>query len=320
MPHDANTSDRVELNRVADLLEVAGKMPASTVVVAGGDRTEDLRLVESARDHGIIDRIVLIGHGDRIARGVEEVGIEIDAGDVVALDDQQEVAAATAALVEAGTVDVVLKGNISTPIINRRMMPLAIRPTVSLATVFDAAMIGGGRMTVLTDAGVTTNCNVQRMADLVRNAVEVAHTVLRIERPRVAILSANEKQIPSLPSTQMGAELTAMDWPDAVVYGPLSLDLATDPRSVAIKGLPDLPGAAEVAGQADVLVCPGIDAANVLYKAISAANKYGLASLASITIGFPVPYIILSRADSLETRLESIALCSVYAQRTKQGT
>ncbi|NQT38664.1 MAG: hypothetical protein HQ581_14300, partial [Planctomycetes bacterium] len=290
MPHDANTSDRVELNRVADLLEVAGKMPASTVVVAGGDRTEDLRLVESARDHGIIDRIVLIGHGDRIARGVEEVGIEIDAGDVVALDDQQDVAAATAALVKAGTVDVVLKGNISTPIINRQMMPLAIRPTVSLATVFDAAMIGDGRMTVLTDAGVTTNCNVQRMADLVRNAVEVAHTVLRIERPRVAILSANEKQIPALPSTQMGAELTAMDWPDAVVYGPLSLDLATDPRSVAIKGLPDQPGAAEVAGQADVLVCPGIDAANVLYKAISAANKYGLASLASITIGFPVPY------------------------------
>ena len=64
-----------------------------------------------------------------------------------------------------------------------------------------------------------------------------------------------------------------------------------------------------------MLVCPNIDAANILYKMISALNKYGVASLASVTVGFPVPYIILSRADSLETRLESIALCSIYAQR-----
>ena len=73
--------------------------------------------------------------------------------------------------------------------------------------------------------------------------------------------------------------------------------------------------AAIVAGNADVLVCPGIDAANILYKVITALNKFGLASLARITVGFPTPYVILSRADSLETRLVSIALCAVYAQR-----
>ena len=103
-----------------------------------------------------------------------------------------------------------------------------------------------------------------------------------------------------------------------MVCGPLSFDLATDPESVSIKGMPDLPGAEEVAGRADVLVCPGIDTANVLYKVIAAMNKYGLASLASITVGFPVPYIILSRADSVETRLASIALCAVYARRRPQ--
>jgi phosphotransacetylase len=153
------------------------------------------------------------------------------------------------------------------------------------------------------------------MQDLIKNAVVVAQTVLEISRPRVAILSANEKQIASLPSTGMGAELTALPWPDAFVYGPLSFDLATDPESVRIKGLPESDVAAEVAGRADVLVCPSIDAANVLYKVLSALNKYGLASLANVTIGFPVPYIILSRADTLETRLESIALSSLIAQR-----
>jgi len=104
-----------------------------------------------------------------------------------------------------------------------------------------------------------------------------------------------------------------------VVCGPLSFDLATDPESVAIKGMPDLPNAQEVAGQADILICPGIDTANALYKFLTALNKYGEASLASITMGFPVPYIILSRADSVETRLVSLAICAVYSQRKAAG-
>lgn len=307
------------LESAADLIDIAGRLAASAVVVAGGDRVEDLRLVESARDHGIVDRIVLIGEAEGIARAVDEVGIEIQPRDIVAAGGDEAVAAATVQLIEAGGVDIVLKGNISTPVMNRHMLPLAVRPTVSLATVFDAAPIARGRPMVMTDAGVTTDCKFERMVDLVRNAVDVAQTVLRIDRPRVAILSANEKQIPSLPSTRMGTELSALDWPDAIVYGPLSFDLATDVDSATVKGVADLPGAAEVAGRADVLVCPGIDSANILYKAISALNKYGLASLASITVGFPAPYIILSRADSLETRLASIALCSVYVRRSADG-
>ena len=307
--------ERERLSSVADLVEVAGQMVSSTVVIAGGDRAEDLRLVESARDHGIIDRIILVGKKNNIREAVDALGIEIPDKDVVDAQSDEAVASATVELIRASSVNIVLKGNISTPIINRHMISLAIRPTVSLASIFDAAPIADGRPIILTDAGVTTVCNFGRMVDLIQNAVEVAHLVMGIERPLVAILSANEKQIPSLPSTWIGEKLSKRNWQDAVVYGPLSFDLATDPRSVAIKGLPDLPDAREVAGQADILVCPGIDAANILYKTISALCKYGEASIAGITVGFPVPYIILSRSDSLDTRLESIALCSIYAQR-----
>jgi len=300
---------------VAELVEIAGRLPATRVVLAGANRVEDLRLVESARDHGIIDRVILVGQPDRIAPAVEEVRVRVDESDIVPADDDEQIAAATVELVRAGLADIVLKGNISTPVINRHMLPLALRPTVSLVTIFDAAPFSCGRPTLMTDAGVTTVCNFGRMVDLVRNAVDVARAVLGLRRPRVAVLSANEKQVPSLPSTWLAAALSKRDWPDAVVCGPLSLDLATSEESVVLKGLADLPGVAEVAGRADILVCPGIDAANILYKALSAMNKYGLASLASVTVGFPVPYIILSRADSLETRLESIALCSVYSRR-----
>jgi phosphate butyryltransferase len=300
---------------VVELVGVAGRLSGATVVVVGGDRVEDLRLVEAAADHGIVNRIVLVGDKERIARAVDEVQIEVSDADIVSAEGDEEAAEATVELIERGVADVVLKGRISTPVLNRRMLPLAVRPTVSLVTLFDAAPIADGRVMIMTDAGVTTDCSFERMQGLITNAVEVARGVLGIDRPRVAVLSANEKQVASLPSTRMGAELSRLDWPQAVVYGPLSFDLATDPRSAAVKGLPDLPGAADVAGRADVLVCPGIDAANVLYKMVSGLNKYGLASLASVTVGFPVPYVILSRADSLETRLASIALCTVYAER-----
>jgi len=319
---DSQVFPTERLEAVVDLIEIAGRLPASTAVVPGGHRVEDLRLVESARDHGIVDRIVLIGDRARISAAVDEVGIEIADDDVIAAGGDEEISAATVELIKAGGADIVLKGDISTPVINRHMLPLAVRSTVSLATVFDAAPLAGGRPMLMTDAGVTTDCSFRRMVDLIRNGVDVARSVMGIPRPRVAILSANEKQIASLPSTRIGLELASRDWPHAVVCGPLSFDLATDPGSAAIKGTPNLPGAEEVAGRADVLVCPGIDTANVLYKTIAAMNKYGEASLASITVGFPVPYVILSRADSLEARLTSIALCAVYAGRNshRDGT
>ncbi len=303
------------LQSVTDLVEIAGNLKPSTVVIAGGHRTEDLRLVESARDHGIVDRIILVGRKELISDAVEKSGITIAHRDIIAAQNDEGTAAATVKLIRSGKVDIVLKGGISTPIINRHMLTLETRPTVNLVTIFEASPIAQGRPMILTDAGVTTVCNFGRMIDLVNNSVEVARVVMGIERPRVAVLSANEKQIPSLSSTWIGKMLAERTWPQAVVYGPLSFDLAIDPTSVAVKGLPDIPNAQAVGGKADIVVCPGIDSANILYKTLTAMTKFGQASMAGITVGFPVPYIILSRADPIETSLLSIALCSIYAQR-----
>ena len=304
-----------KLERVGDLVEIAGTQRPLTAVMAGGERVEDLLLVESARDHGIINRIVLVGRKERITAAVAKVGIDMPPEDIVAAEGDDEAAAATVELVKAGGVEMVLKGSTPTHVLHRHMLPLAVRATVSLVSIFDAAPIANGRPMILTDAGVTTVCSFGRIAGLIRNAVDVARNVMLIDRPRVAILSATEKPIPTLPSTQLGAEFARRGWPDAYVYGPLSLDLATDPGAVAVKGLPDVPGAREVAGHADILVCPCIDSANVIYKMVSALIKYGEASLANIIMGFPMPYVLLSRSDALETRLNSVALGAIYAQR-----
>jgi len=303
------------LEAVSDLLPLAGSLPARTIIIPGGDRPDDLRLVESARDHGMVERCILVGDEGAIRQAAEAVAIAVPADDILPTSGAAETAARTVELIRAGTVDVILKGNISTPILNREMVRIRTRDTVSLVTLFDAAPIAGGRPLLLTDPGVTTVCDESRLAGLIRNAVDVAHSLLALPRPRVALLAANEKVITSLPSTGLAQALSERDWPDAAVYGPLSFDLAVSDESVRLKEMPLEGTAAEVAGHADVLVCPGLDTANVLYKVLMEITRFGLASMAGIAVGLPVPYVILSRADSTETRLLSIALGSLARER-----
>ncbi len=301
---------------VSDLVAVAGSMPAKTVIIPGGHRREDLLLVESARDHGIVADCLLVGDAGRIRRATDSVGIAVPDEHVIGTENAGETAARTVELVQSGRADIILKGDISTPILNRAMLKLRVKNTMGLVTMFDAAPIADDRPMFITDPGVTTECTYGRLIDLIENAVDVARKVAGLERPRVALLSANEKVIPSLRSSVVADSLSRRRWDDMIVYGPLSFDLATDADSVRSKGIPGTAQARDVAGKADVLVCPGIDTANAVYKVIMAMVKYGEASMAGVTVGVQVPYVILSRADPLETRLDSIALCCVYSERT----
>jgi len=298
---------------------IAGHLRPKTVIIPGGDREDDLRLVESARDHGIVERCILVGDQSAIRQAAHKVGIDVADEDIIATKSQEETAARTIECVQQGSIDVILKGNISTPILNRAMMRIVVRNTISLVTLFDTAPIASGRPMLLTDPGVTTVCSFGRMVGLIENAVDVARSILGIERPRVALLSANEKVIDSLPSTKMAAALSQREWKNAIVYGPLSFDLAVAPESVGLKGLPSQGAALEVAGKADILVCPCLDSANILYKVIMETVRYGLGTFAGITVGVMVPYVILSRADSVETKLQSIALCSLAAEYMDMG-
>ena len=316
----ATSNPKRPIEKVSDLTTLAGRLRPKTVIVPGGEREDDLRLVESARDHGIVERIILVGDRDRIRRAADAVGIAVPDDDIVATADEAETAARTVDEVRAGHVDIILKGHISTPVLNRAILGIRVRDTISLVTLFDAAPLAGGRPMLLTDPGVTTMVTEARMVGLVRNAVDVARDILRIDRPRVALLSANEKIIESLASTTLARDVAARQWPDADVYGPLSFDLAVSPESVRLKAGALGPEAEAVAGRADVLVCPGLDSANVLYKMIMEVVKYGLATFAGLTVGVAVPYVILSRSDNVETKLQSIALCSIARERMTMET
>jgi len=301
---------------VARLQKIAARLPPKTVVIAGGDRKEDLSIFSLLQALPFVKRCILVGDGQAIRAAALDLGLTIPKADLVATDSPEETALRTVELVEQGVAEIILKGNISTPILNRAMMKIRAQETISLVTMFQSPYLGGNRPLLLTDAGVTTVCNFSRMTGMIQNAAEVAQRVMGLPRPRIALLSANEKVIKSLPSTTLAVELSQAPWKDMVVCGPLSLDLAIDPESVRIKGLAtsEDPAVREVAGQADALVCPGLDAANILYKAIMSLTLCGKASMAGITVGLQVPYIILSRADNEATKRDSVALCCIYAE------
>ena len=307
------------MNTIADLRKIAEGLEPRRVLIPGGDRKEDVELAQSLRDAGLVPHSILVGDAGRIRQMAESAGLTVADSDIVHSPSQDQTARLTAEMVEQGRADVILKGNISSPLLNRTLLRLKTRHTISQVTVFETPYIAADRPILFTDSAVTTVCDLERLSDLVRNAAEVARLAMDIRRPRVALLSANEKVIESLPSTRLAAELTKARWENMVVYGPLSFDLAVDPKAVSLKGIPvtaDDP-MAEVAGRADVLVCPGLDSANLLYKLVMSLAHHGQASMASITVGLKVPYVVVSRADPLANKLNSVALCCVYDERLK---
>ena len=307
------------MNTIADLRRIAEGLEPRRVLIPGADRKEDVELAQSLRDAGLVPHCILVGDAGRIRQMAESAGLTVADSDIVHSPSQDQTARLTAEMVEQGRVDVILKGNISSPLLNRTLLRLKTRNTISQVTVFETPYISAGRPVLFTDSAVTTVCDLERLSDLVRNAAEVARLAMDIGRPRVALLSANEKVIESLPSSKLAAELTKARWENMVVYGPLSFDLAVDPKAVSLKEIPVTAGdpMAEVAGRADVLVCPGLDSANLLYKLVMSLAHHGQASMASITVGLKVPYVVVSRADPLANKLNSVALCCVYDAHVK---
>ena len=186
---------------------------------------------------------------------------------------------------------------------------------MSLATVFQADCFRDGAAMVMTDAGVSAILNYSRMTGLIDNAVEIAQCALGLSMPKVALLAGNEKVMQALPSTGLAHDLANAHWDDAVVYGPLSFDLAVDPESVRVKKL-NLPAdspAHQVAGQADVLVNPTLDAANIMYKMLMSMAATDTARMACVTVGIKTPYIITSRSDPERSKIDSIALSCIYS-------
>jgi phosphate butyryltransferase len=217
--------------------------------------------------------------------------------------------------VRQGEADILLKGKTKTAALLKAVLDaeFGLRTGRLLSDVFvcEDPRRTGNKLLMITDGGVTLAPDLNQKVQIIQNAVEVAHA-LGISTPRVALLSAVETVVPALPSTVDAAIITKM-WErgqikGCIVDGPLALDNAVSEEAARIKGI-----SSPVAGRADVLVCPGIEAANMLAKATTYFAGF---RLAHVIVGAKAPVLIPSRSDTPDAKLLSVALGAVVCKRT----
>jgi phosphotransacetylase len=225
--------------------------------------------------------------------------------------EPREAAARAVALVRAGEAALLMKGDLHT---EDFMLPIVapgtgLRTARRISHVYVMDVPGTARLLLITDAAINVTPNLADKADIVRNAIDLAH-VIGIAAPRVAILAAVEVVSGRMPSTLDAAALCKMadrgQIIGGVLDGPLAFDNAVSEAAAKGKGI-----VSPVAGRADILVVPDMEAGNMLAKQLTFLSG---AEAAGVVMGASVPIILSSRADSAGTRLASCA-CAVLLSR-----
>jgi phosphate butyryltransferase len=288
----------------AELLAEAKKCPPKKVAVAVAEDPEVLEAVRECKQAGIADA-VLVGDAVKIHEIASERNININDFEVIHEPDTESAVRRAVLLVHTGKADIVMKGAVQSPELLKAALDknigLRTGRTLSHVAVFEAP--GYDRLMIMTDAGMNIMPTFQQKVDMVKNAVCVARS-LKIEMPKVAVISGIELVNPDMPSTVDAALLSKMNErgqiKNCIIDGPLALDLALSKESARAKGV-----TSPVAGQADILVLANIDAANVLYKGLV---FLGRAKITGIVVGAKAPVILTSRADTHEAKLVSVAI------------
>jgi phosphate butyryltransferase len=285
---------------------VAGSGSVARVAVVGADSATGLAAVLQAAREGFAQP-VLIGD-ERLIREVAAArGLDVSGASWAPADAPDAAAACAAALAGAGEVDVLLKGSLRTDQLLRAVLDrrhgLRTDGLLSDVLLYEDTLAGDVRLVAVTDGGINPAPDAAALGRIVANAVKVMRA-LGFERPKVALLSATEAVTESVASTvvarQIQEEAAGGAFGECEVQGPLALDNALLASAAEAKGI-----AGPVAGRADILVLPNIEAGNVLGKAV---KYFGGSITAHVVVGARVPVLIPSRVESEADKLHSIAL------------
>ncbi len=301
----------MRISNFRDLLEAARQAGPRTVAIAAANEKEVLQAAQSAQAERIADSI-LVGGGAAIHSLAKCLHLDLRNMEVIDQPDPREAAAQVMALVREGRAQMAMKGRIETGDFLRAALDrdTGLRTGHLLSHVGVFEIPGFSRLLFMTDAGVVVAPDITQKIEIVQNAIDVAQT-LGVQMPKVAILAATEMVNPKIPTTLDAANLSKMadrgQIRGGIVDGPLALDNAISSESSSIKGINS-----PVAGQADILVAPDIEAGNMLSKAITYFAK---GRMAGVVVGAQCPLIVASRSDPHETKLLSMALGVVMVTR-----
>jgi phosphotransacetylase len=299
----------------AVLDRAANGAAVTTAVVHPVDAASLLAAVDAASAGLIVP--VLIGPAARIQAVANAVGADISGFRLVDTPDSQAAAAQAVALARKGEVTLLMKGDLHTEELMHAVVAseIGLRTARRISHVYLMDVPDYSRLLLITDAAINITPTLQEKVSIVQNAIDLAH-MLGVAQPRVAILAAVETVSGKMRSTIDAAALCKMadrgQITGGLLDGPLAFDNAINEAAAAEKGI-----ISPVAGRADILVVPDLEAGNMLAKQLSFLAG---AEAAGVVLGARVPIILTSRADSARARLASCALAVLMARNVATVT
>lgn len=297
------------------LIAAAREVPAAkTILVHPCDETS-LRGGVEAAELGIID-LILVGPAARILAVAKQHKLEIGRYELIDVEHSEAAAMRAVELIHAGKGELLMKGSLHTDELMRAVTAskTGLRTARRISHVFIMDVPSHPDTLFITDAAINIFPDLDAKRDIIQNAVDLFNEI-GLGTPRVGILSAVETVTAKIPSTIEAAALCKMaergQITGAVLDGPLAFDNAIDPEAARIKGI-----TSEVAGRAQILVVPDLEAGNMLAKNLSFMAK---ADAAGIVLGARVPVILTSRADSVRTRMASCAVAVLDADARRRS-
>lgn len=268
-----------------------------------------LRSALDAREAGLIDP-VLIAPKDRLEDVAKTIGASLVGVEIIDVPHSHAAATKAVELAQKGEVEALMKGSLHTDELMAAVVcntGLRTKRRVSHCYLMQTPQYS--RPFIITDAAINIAPNLDHKADIVRNAIDLSHAI-GVAKPKVAILAATETVGANMPATLDAAALCKMadrgQITGAILDGPLAFDNAVSKAAAHLKGIES-----EVAGSADILVAPDLEAGNMLAKQLM---YMGDATSAGLVLGARVPIILTSRADSYQARMSSCALALMLAQ------
>ncbi len=268
-----------------------------------------------AAEAGLISPI-LVGPREKIRRVAEEAGLNIKPYPIEDVPESQVAAARAVELVRAAKAEVLMKGSLHTDELMSAVVASAngLRTGRRISHAFVMAVPTYPKPLVITDAAINIAPGLEDKRDICQNAIDLIHS-MGLKRPKVAILSAVETVTVKIPSTIDAAALCKMadrgQITGAQLDGPLAMDNAISPEAARTKGI-----TSEVAGDADILLAPDLEAGNILAKQLTFLAN---ADAAGLVLGARVPIVLTSRADSVRVRMASCAVAVLVAHARRSG-
>jgi phosphate butyryltransferase len=294
-----------------ELLDAARARGPVSIAVAAAHDPDVIEALKRARELNLAEGI-LVGKGSEIRAMARAAAFDLSESQVVNEPDPAAATRQAIALVREGRAALLMKGKIATASLIRAVLDkdTGLRTSRQLSQVVVFRVPGFDRLMLATDAAINIAPTLAEKADLCRNAIEVARAI-GIEKPNIAALCALEFVNPEMPATVDAAALSAMNrrgqLPGCYIEGPIALDAALSRFAAERKAI-----SSPVVENTDIFLAPDIEAANILYRAIVYFAK---AESGGIVLGARVPMVLLSRAETPETKVRSVAIAVLVGGR-----